>query len=489
MKRKNWMLGSTNLFVRGDRYWRSIIVALVVLAELAVLNACAEGIGSASESADLGNKVQQLVETGKFEQALEIVEGLAQNYSTRPLAGRLLVWIRDKQGQGKRAEEDLKRWQQAYPNDSGMAILLAWYYRKSGQPAKAREMLIEALQKNRRFLVAYRALASLEAEQGRRAQAVKWLAKMVQARNSAIDDAQWRVIDIAGSKTEAAKLLNELRREKGLARDFSLAWAVGTVAETAQMSDEAVLYYRGAIKLQPRFGQLYVYLVKLQLRQGRADQAMEVIGEAEKAKAEGVSFYQLEGLAYLLKDDLESAIVSLEAAVGVEPSDAAAREALASVLLAVGRPDEAAKQLATLVGGDSAKQSVYGELMEAYLADGRAQRAAEVAAKVMAGQRLEPTTALTAAQAFLEAKKPEQALKILESVSVRREHKELWQVLLVEALLSGEKHAQALQKLEGWLEEMPTVDKRAELAARMATVLAQTGEKAMAIELASRELT
>ena len=483
------MLGSINLFVRGGRHWRSIIVALAVLAGLIVLSWCAEGISWADESADLANQVRQLVEIGEFEQALEIVEGLAQEYSTRPLAGRLLVWIRDKQGQGQRAEEDLKRWQQAYPNDNGMAILLAWYYRKSGQPTKAREMLIEAVQKNRRLLVAYRSLASLEAEEGRRAQAVKWLAKMVQAKKSAIGDARWRVIDIAGSKAEAAKLLNELRREKGLAREFSLAWAVATVAETAQMTDEAALYYRGAINLQPRFGQLYVYLIKLQLRQGRADEAMEVIGEAEKAKAEGVSFYQLEGLAYLLKDDLESAIVSLEAAVGVEPSDAASREVLASVLLAVGRPDEAAKHLARLVGEDSAEQSVYRQLMEAYLADGRAQRAAEVAAKVMADHRLGPTTALTAAQAFLEAKKAEQAIKILESVSVQPEHKGLWQVLWIEALLGGAKQAQARQELAGWLEEMPTVDKRAELAARMAAVLAQTGEKAMAIELASRELT
>ncbi len=479
------MLGSTNLFVRGG----SIIVALAVLAGPIVLNACAEGISSPNESADLANQVRQLVEIGEFEQALEIVEDLAQKYSTRPLAGRLLVWIRDKQGQGKRAEEDLKRWRQAYPNDNGMAILLAWYYRKSGQPRRAREMLIEAVQKNRRLLVAYRSLASLEAEEGRRAEAVKWLAKMVQARKSAISDARWRVIDIAGSKTEAAKLLKELRREKGLAREFSLAWAVATVAETAQMTDEAVLYYRGAINLQPRFGQLYVYLIKLQLRQGRADEAMELIGEAEKTKAEGVNFYQLEGFAYLLKDDLESAIVSLEAAVGLEPSDAASREVLANVLLAVGRPDEAAKHLATVVGEDSAEQSVYRQLMEAYLADGRAQRAAEVAAKVMAKHRVGPTTALTAAQVFLEAEKAEQAIKILESVSVQPKHKGLWQVLRIEALLGGAKQTQARQELAGWLEEMPTVDKRAELAARMATVLAQTGEKAMAIELASRELT
>ena len=63
---------------------------------------------------------------------------------------------------------------------------------------------------------------------------------------------------------------------------------------------------------------------------------MATIGQADKAKAVGVSsFYQLEGLAHLLKDDMKSAIVSLEAAVGLEPSDAGAREVLASALLAV----------------------------------------------------------------------------------------------------------------------------------------------------------
>ena len=429
-----------------------------------------------------------LAEIGEYDQALVIIEELAADYSVRPLAGRLLVWIRDRQGQGQRAEEDLHRWQQRYPDDSGIAILLGWYYRKVSEPDKAREILIQAIRKNRRYLAAYRALSSLEAEQGRRVEAVKWLAKMVQAPEPAIGDARWRLIDIAGTKEEAAELFKQLRREKGLAREFSLAWAVGTVAEVAQKADQAALYYRWAINLQPRLGQLYVYLIKLLLRQGRTDQALAVIAEAERAKAIGVRLYQLEGLAYLLKDDLELAIVSLGAAVGVEPNDAAARQVLASVLLAAGRPDEAAKHLQTLLAEDSTQESVYRELMGAYLADGRAERAVAVAQKLMASHRSRPATALGAAQAFVAANKPEQAEKILEKLSLGREHEGLRQVLLIEAIVSQGKQIQARKKLTVWLEAIHSLEPRATFAARMAGLLAQIGEKAMAIELASTEL-
>ena len=483
------MLNSTNLFAPGARRWLIIIVATVALASLIVVNAWGQDASGPGKSADLTKQARDLVETGEFEQALEIAEKLARKYSTRYSAGRLLIWIRDKQGQADLAQADLKRWQRAYPNDSGIDVLLAWYYRKSDQPTKARNLLIEALQKNRGLLVAYRYLASIEAEEGRRVKAVRWLVKMVQARKSAIDDAQWRVIDIAGSKTEALELLKELRLENGLDRDFSLAWALAAVAQTAQMTDEAVVYYRKAIKLQPRLGQLYVYLIKLQLRQGRADQALATISQADKAEALGVSsFYQLEGLAHLLKDDMKSAIVSLEAAVGLEPSDAGAREVLASALLTVGRPDEAAKHLRRLVGKDSSRQSVYRQLMEAYLADGYAQRAVELATKVVAKPRLKPMTSLTAAQVFLDAKRYEQAVKILDNLSVQPQQRGLWQVLWIKALLGEKKRRQVRKEMAAWLGEINTLDKRAEFAAHMAMVLARNDEKTMSVKLASREL-
>ena len=152
------MLGTTDSFLAIKGPWGRIIVALGVLAGLMVVNVWAEDARSPSESAELANQVRQLAEKGEFEQALEIVEGLAQEYSSRSLAGRLLIWVRDKQGQSKLAEEDLKRWQQAYPDDKRMTILLAWYYRQTDQPKRARAILVEAVQKNRRLLAAYRSL-------------------------------------------------------------------------------------------------------------------------------------------------------------------------------------------------------------------------------------------------------------------------------------------------------------------------------------------
>ena len=354
---------------------------------------------------------------------------------------------------------------------------------------KARKLLIKEISINGRFLPGYQGLSELELQAGRRGEAVKWLARMVRVRRTAILDARWRISRIAGGKEEAGQLLKELAGSEELKQDFSLAWAAGTVAESAELPSEAQAYYQQAISLQPHFGQLYLYLIRSYLREGQADQALAVVGRAEESKvASSSDFYRVEGLAHLLKDDLDAAIVCLEAAIGAEPTDAAAREVLASSLLGVGRPGEAAKHLAHLASKKPDEQSLCRQLITAYLADGRAELATEVAEKFMAQHRLDNRTALIVGEAMLAGGKPSRAVRVLEKLSVGREYVPQWQELLVEALVRSGELGEAEKKIVGWLEETNSASKRTELIVRMATVLAQADETKPAVKIVSDNL-
>ena len=429
-----------------------------------------------------------LAELGEFERALKTAERLSENYRNRTASGMLLVWIRDKQGQLGKAVDDLKQLRSRYQDDSRIAIVLASCYQKLGQVDDARKTLVDEISFNKRFLPAYHALAGVELQEGHRAEAVKWLGQMVRANNAAIADAGWRIAKIAGDTEQARQLLSELQGQEEVQSDFALSWAVGIVTELAEMPEQAQIHYGRAVELRPDFEPLYVYLVRMHLQLSQADQALAAIRRVQKINPSATDFYRLEGLAHLLKGDLESGIVSLEAAVGVNPDDQASREALAGALMAVARPDEAAGHLETLARANPEEQSFQRQLIAAYLADGRAELAAKTIQDYMAENRLNPKTALVAAQAMLAAEKPQRALEILRQTSVDPELAPHQRRLLIEALIQSAQLEEALGNINNWLEQAGSPRHRANLAAAFAGFLLNGGHKQQASELASEEL-
>ena len=430
-----------------------------------------------------------LVEIGEYKRALEILDELFENNSARGLAAQMLVGLRDKQGKASETVRDLEKLQSEYPDDGRIAVVLASYYLKNDQPTKAREILIEQTQINRYYVGAYQDLAELEIQQGHRTEAVQWLAKMVWANQAAIADARWRLLQMSADKDEAVKLLSELDQLKELRQDFALCWAAGTVAETAELSGWAHSYYRRAISLQPRFGQLYLYLIRSYLREGQADAGLAIIGAVEKAQFMPSSdFYRVEGLAYLLKENIDRAMVSLEAAVGANPRDSGAREILAGILLTIGRPDDAAKHLEVLIRENPDDESLLRQLITSHLADGRAERAVRAAERFMAFNRVHDQTALTAGQAFLEAKMYAQAVQILDGCPSEGLQLVYWRELLLESLVLDGQVGRVEQELNSWLAGAGTQNERAKLAGRMATALAEAEKLDMAVELATKEL-
>ena len=429
-----------------------------------------------------------LADLGQFDRALQIANDLALAYRDRPTAAMLILRIREEQGQLPQAVDDLKNLRSRFKDDSRIAIILASCYRKLDQPDDARQTLVDEINFNERFILAYRSLAGLELDQGRRLDAVKWLAKMVRARNSTITDAQWRIKRIAGTTDQAEQLLSELQQEGELHSDFALSWAAAIVAETAEMSEQAQSYYRRAVDLYPSFEPLYISLVRLHLQLNQPDQALAAIRQVHQINPSATDFYRMEGLAHLLRQDTDSAIVSLSAAVAVQPQDDASREALAGALMAVVRPDQAAKHLAMLADKDPENQSLQRQLANAYLSDGRGRLAAETIRNYMADHQINPKTSLVAARALLVADMPQEALKVLRQITVPPELAPSRRSLLLQALIKSDQLDQALQDVRDWLEQTASEKHRANLAAAFAAFLADAGHEQPAVELARKEL-
>lgn len=430
-----------------------------------------------------------LSQIGQFDLALDILDDLSVHAAARPKVAESLVWLRDQQGDPDQAVDDLELLQSRYPDDSRIAVVLASYYFRTDRLDKARKILVEQTQLNRLFVPAYQDLADLEIQANQPVQAIQWLAKMVHANTTSIVDARWRILRMIPDKDQAAKLLAQLETLKQLKRDFALSWAAGTVAELAEVPPMAHSYYRRAIALRPRFGQLYLYLIRSYLRQGQADTALALISAAQKAQFTPHSdFYRAEGLAHLLKDDLDAALVSLEAAVGANPQDSIAREILANTLLSVGRPDDAAGHLQFLIDQKPDNQSLLRQLISAHLMDGRAERAVSAAQTFMSANRLLDRTALDVARAFLGAKMYARAEQLLDGSPPSGPYLVRWQELFLKSLVFSDQLSRARQEFAAWLAAASSQDERAQLTARMVTTLADADRLDLAVEITSEEL-
>ena len=430
-----------------------------------------------------------LAQIGEFERALAIIDELTQDDSARGAAAELLVVIRDMQGEPGKAEDDLKALASEYPEDGRVAIVLAEYYVKNEKSEKARKILAEQVKENPYLVASYQKLAELEIRDGQPGRAIEWLAKMVHANRASIVEARWRILQMAADKENAAELLSELEKIKGLRRDFALCWAAGTVAEVAEQSAGAHSYYRRAIALQRRFGRLYLYLIRSYLREGQADTALAIIAAAQKSELGSHSdFYRAEGLAYIMKDDMTAAVASLEAAVGADPNDSAAREILSGTLMTIGRVDEAAMHLEILTSEEPGDKTLVRQLIAAHLADGRADRAAAAGEKFMAGHLLDEQTRLAVAEAFTKAKMFGEALEVLQGCPTNKGQLVRWRELYVQCLAQTNQTERAKQELADWRATADSQKKRVQLTARMAGVFGAAGKLDTAVELATKEL-
>jgi tetratricopeptide (TPR) repeat protein len=126
---------------------------------------------------------------------------------------------------------------------------------------------------------------------------------------------------------------------------------LGRILRTVGRNDEALLHFQRYHRMVPEDVQGWAHLGSCLSALGRFAEAEPYLRRAVEGQDDPVSHYNL-GLLLATTGRLEEARRSYEAALTRDPSHADASGNLASVLVQLGRVDEAARQLHTLVAGD-----------------------------------------------------------------------------------------------------------------------------------------
>jgi Tfp pilus assembly protein PilF len=111
---------------------------------------------------------------------------------------------------------------------------------------------------------------------------------------------------------------------------------------------EALAHYEKALKIAPNDLTATVGLARLHDREGRSGKAVELYQKAIKTHPKTALVHNDLGLCYARQRQWQRATESLHNAVALQPTNAKYRNNLATVMVELGRTDEALKQLAAV---------------------------------------------------------------------------------------------------------------------------------------------
>ncbi|MEX2176011.1 MAG: tetratricopeptide repeat protein [Pirellulaceae bacterium] len=128
--------------------------------------------------------------------------------------------------------------------------------------------------------------------------------------------------------------------------------SAGRLLENQNKLPEAKARYEMALKVAPNDLTALVSLARLHDRQGQSAQAIELYQKAIKAHPKTALVHNDLGLCLARQKQWQPATASLNSAIALQPKNPKYRNNLATVLVELGRPDEALKQL-TAVNGEA----------------------------------------------------------------------------------------------------------------------------------------
>ncbi|MCI0359431.1 MAG: tetratricopeptide repeat protein [Planctomycetaceae bacterium] len=123
---------------------------------------------------------------------------------------------------------------------------------------------------------------------------------------------------------------------------------LGRVYESQNKTAEAIAQYEKALAMRPNDLTALVSLARLHDRQGNATKSVELYQRALKSNPKSGLVHNDLGLCYARQKQWQRATESLSKAVEVHPTNPKYRNNLASVMVEMGRTDEALKQLAAV---------------------------------------------------------------------------------------------------------------------------------------------
>jgi tetratricopeptide (TPR) repeat protein len=191
-------------------------------------------------------------------------------------------------------------------------------------------------------------------------------------------------------------------------------------AESKRPSDDAtaVRRFREALAIDPRFLPASLRLAALLQRQGKPDQALALIKEAETAGAPKEALSVAWGQALIEAKNPSEAEVVLRKAVERSPALVAARTALASALEASGKSADAEAELSRAIVDLPKASGLRERLAGLYAKHGKKEDALATLDKQRTVGPLSTALRVQIAKLALDLRQPERAIKELQSVVV-----------------------------------------------------------------------
>lgn len=123
---------------------------------------------------------------------------------------------------------------------------------------------------------------------------------------------------------------------------------LGRLYESQNKPAEAIVQYQKALSIAPNDLGAMVSLARLHDRRGESTKAIEIYQKALKAHPKSALVHNDLGLCYARQKQYERATESLNKAIALQPGNPKYRNNLATVMVELGRTDDAFKQLAVV---------------------------------------------------------------------------------------------------------------------------------------------
>ena len=189
---------------------------------------------------------------------------------------------------------------------------------------------------------------------------------------------------------------------------------LGSSYEESALPGLALLLYREAARVDPRFPSARYNLGRLLLKQGQVEQGMAEVQEALRLYPEFAEAHEVLGLAYTEQGRLYDAVTHLQQALALHPDLVTAQNHLGRLYRAQGRLDEAIQTFRDLVARHPDIAEARHNLAVAYAHKGLQDLAVEQFTEAL---RLHPdlhAARLDLATLLLEMQRPHAAIDVLQ---------------------------------------------------------------------------
>jgi Flp pilus assembly protein TadD len=146
-------------------------------------------------------------------------------------------------------------------------------------------------------------------------------------------------------------------KERDLPPSAKTLYAMAGILAAQGKDSECEFVLRRCLREHPRFTPAYNSLAELQMRQGRVNEAIDVLSQALGLRPHDPVLANNLGMCWLVRKEYDKALEQFTKAAGVVPESQKYRANMATVLGLLGRQEEALALLQQILPADQAKHN------------------------------------------------------------------------------------------------------------------------------------